>query len=108
MQELRTIYIRQLRLTDKFLKRLRTILKRKSNTRKLLKVINTYVMPSLTYSFGIIEWTRKDLERLARSLKTEISKNRTHHKNSNTKRVTLLKNGGCTSKTDVLFNIILL
>ena len=49
-------------LKAEFKNRLVRLLKTKLNSKNLTKAINTYAIPMLTYSFGIIKWTHTDIE----------------------------------------------
>ena len=46
-------------ITKEYFKRLRTTLKSKLNARHAFEGINTWVVPTVQYSAGIIEWTKK-------------------------------------------------
>lgn len=82
-------------LTEEFGRRIRDVLGTKLNTKHIVKAINTYVIPTLIYSFGTIKWTQTDLERLERTIRTEMTEHRMHHRNSCTERITLpTKEGG--------------
>jgi hypothetical protein len=51
-------------LGDEYLQRTKSILKIKLNGKNTFKAINTYAIPVLTFSFGIVKWTPTDLENL--------------------------------------------
>jgi D-mannonate dehydratase len=55
-------------ITKEFQNRLNTILKTELNGRNTIKAINTFAIPILCYTFGIIKWTVTDLDRLQRKL----------------------------------------
>ncbi|XP_030754980.1 uncharacterized protein LOC115881577 [Sitophilus oryzae] len=82
------------RLSTAFRLRLTSLLKTGLNSKNLFKAINTYALPVLTYSFGIVKWTHTDLESLNRLVRTTLTKFRNHHPRSATERVTLPRNLG--------------
>ena len=43
-----------------------------------IKAINTYAIPVLTFSFGIVKWTPTDLENLQIKLRTLLTRYRFH------------------------------
>jgi len=49
------------KLGEEHLNRTKNILKTKLNGKNMMKAINTYATPVLTFSFGIVKWTRADL-----------------------------------------------
>nr|CAH7762385.1 unnamed protein product [Callosobruchus chinensis] len=65
-------------LTQEFRDRLIRLLKTKLNSRDLTKAINTFAIPVLTYSFGIIKWSHTDIENIHILIRTELTK---HHIN---------------------------
>jgi hypothetical protein len=44
-----------------FYLRIKSILKSKLNGNNLIKAVNTYAVPLLTYSFGVIKWSKTNL-----------------------------------------------
>jgi hypothetical protein len=48
-------------LEKQFYLRIKSILKSKLNGNNLIKAVNTYAVPLLTYSFGIIKWSKTNL-----------------------------------------------
>src|SRR5699024_4785687 len=72
----------------------RQILKTHLNGRNLMKAINTYAVPLLTYSFGIIKWSKTDIENLNIAVRTLFSKFRKHHPKSSIERFSLPRENG--------------
>jgi hypothetical protein len=81
-------------LTQKFKSRLHNILNTHLNARNTIKAINTFAIPILTYSFGIINWTKTDLLRHERTIRTLLTQYRKHHPRSCIQRLTLPKHEG--------------
>ena len=51
-----------------------------------MKTLNTYVIPSLTHSLGVISLSQTDLESIKRIIRPKIPKACTYHKSSCSKR----------------------
>lgn len=93
--------------TKKYIKtqyknRLTQILRSKLNSGNIFKAINTYAIPLLAYSFGIIRWSVTDLEELNRLNRTELTKHRMHHPKSCTERVNLNRSEGGRGLLDII------
>lgn len=85
----------QKQLREKYKQRLCKILETRLNSKNLTTAINTFAIPVLSYSFGIIKWTRTDLEAVNRLNRTELTKHRKLHPKSCVERITInRKNGG--------------
>jgi hypothetical protein len=81
-------------ITKEFVGRTRQILKTKLNGKNLFQAINTYACSSLRYSFGLVEWTRTDIEGLQRRLRTQLTRAQKHHPRSALERTTLPRHQG--------------
>lgn len=86
-----------------YMNRLVSILKSKLNGRNTIKAINTYAVPVLTYTFGVIKWTDTDITNLERKTRTTLSKFRIHHPKSAKERLTLPRASGGRGLIDVTF-----
>lgn len=89
-------------LTGQFKTRLKKLLKSKLNSKNLTKAINSYAIPILQYSFGVVKWTQTDLERINRLVRTELSKFRKHHPGSAVERINLPRKDGGRGIIDVV------
>lgn len=76
-------------LLAEFTKRLCMLLKTGLNRRNMTKAINTIAVPVLTYSFGIIRWSKSDLDSLERKVRTTMTRERKHHPKSSVERMSL-------------------
>jgi hypothetical protein len=47
--------------------------------KNMIKAINTYAIPVLTFSFGIVKWTPTDLEKLQTKTRMLFTRYRIHH-----------------------------
>jgi hypothetical protein len=75
-------------------KRLRIICKSYLNTANKIKAINTYAIPILTYSFGIISWSNTDLDSLERLVQKALTNHRNLHPKSAVERITIQQHLG--------------
>ena len=89
-------------LTKQFRIRLNAILTAQLNARNTIKAINSYAIPILTYSFGIINWSRTELKSLQRTINTSMTKHRKHHPRSCVQRLTLAREHGGRGLIDIL------
>lgn len=56
-------------LTKEYIRRVRSVLNTELNAQNKIEAINTLAVPILQYSFGIVDWSKKDLEKLDRKTK---------------------------------------
>lgn len=83
------------KLTSEFTSRLKSICKSHLNSGNKIKAINTYAIPVFTFSFGIINWSKTDIDEIERKLRTTLTKYKSHHPKSATERIFIKrKNGG--------------
>lgn len=81
-------------LKAEFERRLKAVLKTHLNSKNLTTAINTYAIPVLTYSIGVVKWTKTDIDAIERSLRVQMTRFRYHHPRSCTQRVTLPRKSG--------------
>lgn len=74
--------------------RLKMIMRTKLRGKNMVKAINTYAIPILTYSFGIISWTQTEITELNRTIRTVATKHRLHHPRSSVERFHLPREQG--------------
>ncbi|XP_047019155.1 uncharacterized protein LOC124637519 [Helicoverpa zea] len=89
-------------LKKKFKHRLNTISRSQLNSRNSSKAINSFAIPVLTYSFGIINWSQGDLLNLQRVINTTLTAHRKHHPRSCVQRMTLPRREGGRGIIDVV------
>lgn len=70
-----------------FQQKLSKVLKTSLDARNLIKAINTYAISSLNYSFGVVKWSKTDLDSLDRIVRTMLTKFRALHPNSAVERL---------------------
>jgi hypothetical protein len=58
------------KLGEEYLNCTKSILKTKLNGKNMIKAINAYTTPVLTFSFGIVKWMPTDLENLQTKTRT--------------------------------------
>ncbi|XP_053698682.1 uncharacterized protein LOC128745633 [Sabethes cyaneus] len=88
-------------LQERFLYRVNRILKSLLSAGNKVKAINTFAVPLLTYSFGVVKWTKTDLEAIERTLRVSLTKHRSHHPRSAVERITLPRMEGGRGVTDI-------
>jgi hypothetical protein len=88
-------------LKQQYVTRLKQILTSKLNSKNTYKAINTYVVPVLTYSFGIIHGTNTNLDELNRLTGTTMTKYRNHHPKACTERLYLPREEGGRGLIDI-------
>ena len=88
-------------LQTEFKNRLHQLLKSSLNGRNTIKSINTYAIPVLTYSFGIINWTQTELQNLQRLIRTTMTKYKMHHPKSCVERMTMPRKMGGRGVIDI-------
>ena len=76
-------------LRENFHQRLTKVLKSHLNAGNKRKAINTWAIPVLTYSFGIVNWSNTNLDELSTLLRTTLTKYLCHHPRSALERITL-------------------
>ena len=59
------------------------------NGRNLIKALNTYAIPLLTYTFGILHWSSTDLANMDRKMRTILTKTKHHHPKSSIERINI-------------------
>lgn len=79
---------------EEFSKRLKNIMRSGLNSKNLTRAINSYAIPVLTYSFGIIKWSETDLQGLETLIRTTLTKYRNHHPKSAIQRISLPRHAG--------------
>ncbi|KAL1455720.1 hypothetical protein WDU94_009793 [Cyamophila willieti] len=77
-----------------FLKRLHMILNTELNAKNKIRAINSWVIPLLSYTFGIISWSKTDIVNLNRKVRTTLTRYRSHHIHSATERLYLPRSEG--------------
>lgn len=88
-------------LTKEYVTRVTKLCRTELNSKHLFKAINTFAIPVLTYSFGIIGWSDTDLQSLMRKTRTELTKHRKLHPKSSTLRTTLPRKEGGRGLIDI-------
>ncbi|XP_055842673.1 uncharacterized protein LOC129909623 [Episyrphus balteatus] len=81
-------------LKTSFIERVKKLCKTKLNSGNLTKAINSFAIPVLLYSFGLIKWSETDLEDLQRQIRVVLTSQRFHHPKSAIERTTLPRNEG--------------
>ena len=91
----------KLELRDKCLIRVNCVLKSFLNAGNKVRAINTFAVPVLTYSFGVVKWSRTDLEDLERKLRKAFRQAGMRHPQSALERFTLPRDEGGQGIVDI-------
>jgi len=67
----------------------------------MIKAINTYVTPVLTFSFGIVKWMPTDFENLQTKMRALLTRYRFHHPHAAMERLTLPRQMGGRGLIDI-------
>lgn len=89
------------RITKQFVARVTKLVRTKLSGKNLVKALNTYAIPVLTYSFGVIKWTREELRKLRTSMAKILNKYCMHHPKSAVERVSLPRKLGGRGLIDI-------
>jgi hypothetical protein len=81
-------------LEKQFYLRIKSILKSKLNGNNLIKAVNTYAVPLLTYSFGVIKWSKTNLQNINIQTRVLFTKFCKHHPKSAIERFNLPRENG--------------
>jgi hypothetical protein len=81
-------------LTAEYKKRVNSICKSQLTSKHLIKAINSYAIPVLTYSFGVIKWTKTDIRHVEIATRTIFTKNNNHHPKSAVERMSIKRENG--------------
>ncbi|CAH2020491.1 unnamed protein product [Acanthoscelides obtectus] len=73
-------------LKQRLTSRVKSILKTHLSAIHKVRAINTYAIPTITYSFGIIKWTDSYLEQLNRNIRVLFTNHRARHPKSSIER----------------------
>ncbi|KAL1446381.1 hypothetical protein WDU94_013936 [Cyamophila willieti] len=81
-------------IREEYRRRVNAILKTGLNSKHLIMAVNSYCVPVLTYSFGLIKWTLTDVTSLDTETRVLLTKHRMHHPKSSKERLYLPRNLG--------------
>lgn len=103
MQQARVIEHTKIKetLMKEYICRLEKICSTDLDSKNLVKAINTFAIPVLSYSFGVVTWSDTDIESIQRKIRTTLTKFRKHHPRSNTVRLTLPRVEGGRGISDI-------
>lgn len=91
------------KLKKEYFSRINLLGKQQLCSKNLFKALNTYAIPVLTYSFGIIKWSNTDIKQLESKTRTTLTQNRFHHPKSAIERVTLAREVGGRGLIDITY-----
>ena len=81
-------------IRKEYLKRVRAILKSKLNSGNAVKAINSWAVPIIRYSAGIVDWRKSELRNLDRKTRKILNMHQALHPRSNVDRLYLPRSKG--------------
>ncbi|KAI5707600.1 hypothetical protein M8J77_005689 [Diaphorina citri] len=80
--------------TEKFIERVKIIMNTELYSKNKILAINAWAVPVIAYTFGVINWSRTDLQALNRKVRTIMTQYRSHHPQSAVERLYLPRHLG--------------
>lgn len=89
----------KINITEKYIERVKKMCKTKLCEKNIIKAINTYAVPVIMYTFGVIKWTKTDIEYQEREVL--LTNSRCHHPKAATERINLSRHLGGRGLADL-------
>ena len=89
------------RISKEFTCRINLVCKSGLSGVAIIKAINTFAIPVLTYSFGIVKWSYTDLKTMQRKIRTVLTRHCYHHPKAAVERTVLPRHEGGRGITDI-------
>ena len=84
----------KMQLTAEYKKRLHLLLNSGLNARNMIKAINTYALPVMTYSYGIVNWTEAEIKTTDRATRSALTASGFHHPKASVNRLYMKRGDG--------------
>ena len=81
-------------IKNEYIKRLKAILKSKLNSGNTMKAINSWAVPVIRYSAGIVDWKNSELRNMDRKIRKVLNMYQSLHPRSNVGRLYLPRSEG--------------
>lgn len=91
------------KLKLEYTRRINSICKMQLSSKNLFKALNTYAIPMLTYSFGVVRWSITDINALEIKTRSTLTQHRYHYPKSAIERVSIPKKEGGRELIDIKF-----
>lgn len=88
-------------LNTEYRRRINVLCKTQLSSKHLIKALNTFAIPILTYSFGVIKWSKTEIAQLERTTRTTLTKHNNHHPKAAIERLTLKRENGGRGLIDI-------
>ncbi|XP_035453019.1 uncharacterized protein LOC118278064 [Spodoptera frugiperda] len=88
-------------LKNEYKNRVSALCKTQLSSKHLIKALNTYAIPILTYSFGVIKWSKTEICQLERTTRTTLTKHNNLHPKSAIERLTIKRQHGGRGLIDI-------
>lgn len=76
------------------LRRVKILLKTKLNSKNKINALNTWAIPVMSYTFGVLHWSNTDIRGLDRVIRTTLTRFRMHHPKAALERLYLPRKDG--------------
>ncbi|KAL3273358.1 hypothetical protein HHI36_014806 [Cryptolaemus montrouzieri] len=74
--------------------RIKLVLQSKLNSKAMVTALNTWAFPSITYSFGVVNWSTTELRNLDNKVRGMLTKYGMHHPHASVNRLYLRRDQG--------------
>ena len=82
------------KIKKELIRRTRSILKTELNSKNRVTAINTLAIPVVTYSFNIINWNMREIQKLDTKIRKLLTMNNMHHPKADVERLYLPRSSG--------------
>ena len=82
------------KLSKEFMKRVKLILKSELHPKNKITALRTLAIPVLTYSFGVVDWNQRDLNKLDGNIRKMLHAHKLMYKNQCQPRMYISRNDG--------------
>ncbi|XP_045471751.1 uncharacterized protein LOC123678658 [Harmonia axyridis] len=86
---------------NELLKRVKKVLRTQLSAKNKIMAINSWAIPTFTYTAGILSWSKSELEQLDRSIRTSLTQHGVLHPNSAVERLYLPRKEGGRGMTKI-------
>jgi len=81
-------------VSSEFARRLRLVAGSALNAHNLVRAVNSYVLPTISYGLGVVNWTQEEVQKFDRLVRRTLKDNKAHHPRSSCIRLYLPRDMG--------------
>lgn len=82
------------KITQEYYRRVRMVLRSKLNSKNKIIAINTLAVPVPTYSFGIVNWRKDEINKMDRKTRKLLTMHGLHHPKADVERIYIKRSNG--------------